>query len=553
MDNERHIAELKLEIQRLKRENIELQGKLGIVPITEKMLSSKSLPKFSFKFQPLPKVSMDSSTKEKIDLFKMLFRGRDDVYALFWMNEHTGRKGYSPACVDRWTHRKGQPRQYLPLTDQVIHDHLAGTQTIGLFPLLKDNTCWFLACDFDKEGWNLDALSYLDVCRQYGVPAYLERSRSGNGGHVWIFFDSPVSAVSARQLGMRILRLTMDLRADLELGSYDRLFPNQDFLPKGGLGNLIAAPLQKKCRALGNTKFVDPSTTELNSFPDQWNFLSTAKRLSPSQLEILLQAIPPVTVGPGNLVKISYELKTRQPAPQQIQCEISGVISLQRSGIPPWLMAQLKHLASLHNPEFYKREKMRFSTHRIPRFIKCYQEDFSYIHLPRGSLDEIHGIIKLADSELIINDRRNNPEKINLQFKGSLTKEQKEAVQVSLSHNLGILVATPGAGKTVMGCYSISKRQLPTLVLAHRKPILEQWKNQLMTHLDLTPKQIGQVGGGKNKQTWIVDLGMIQSLIRLENLSAVNKIVLIINSLGEIFNNIPSPLFGEAWFKRSYP
>ena len=202
------------------------------------------------------RIDSNVSAQEKVKLFRALFRGREDIYAVFWFNERTEKKGYSPACEDPWNSRKGKPKKYLPLTDEVILSHLTGEKIIGVYPLLKDDTCWFLACDFDKEGWTLDALAFLNVCKEYGVPAYLERSRSGNGGHVWIFFSVPVPATSARQLGIRLLKEIMVLRAEMDLASYDRFFPSQDFLPRAGFGNLIALPLQKKCRALGNTEFL---------------------------------------------------------------------------------------------------------------------------------------------------------------------------------------------------------------------------------------------------------------------------------------------------------
>jgi hypothetical protein len=284
------------------------------------------------------------------------------------------------------------------LTDEVILSHLTGEKIIGVYPLLKDDTCWFLACDFDKEGWALDALAFLNVCKDYGVPAYLERSRSGNGGHVWIFFSVPVPATSARQLGIRLLKETMVLRAEMDLASYDRFFPSQDFLPRAGFGNLIALPLQKKCRVLGNTEFLNPGGAELRPWPDQWAFLSQIKRLGPSQVEALLERVPPVSVGPGKLGSVSPAIRERYPAPKQIRCSLGAALSIEKSGIPPWLLAQIKQLALLHNPQFYEREKLRLSTWRIPRFIKCYEEDVSHIHLPRGTTEETKEIVKRAGS-----------------------------------------------------------------------------------------------------------------------------------------------------------
>ncbi|MBI3296689.1 MAG: hypothetical protein HYZ75_00895 [Elusimicrobia bacterium] len=232
------------ELDRLRRENAELRRQLGLAGAEAPAPSGEAAAELPLEDQALPVLDKASAVQDKIALFRSLFRGREDVYAVRWVNERSGKKGYAPACEDPWSLRKGQPRTYLPLTDPVVRDHLAGEKTIGIFPLVKDSSCWFLACDFDKDGWQLDALAFLEVCGRYGTPAYLERSRSGNGGHVWIFFSAPVSAVQARQLGMRLLRQTMDARGDMDLGSYDRFFPNQDFMPKGGFGN----PLPRRFR-----------------------------------------------------------------------------------------------------------------------------------------------------------------------------------------------------------------------------------------------------------------------------------------------------------------
>jgi superfamily II DNA or RNA helicase len=509
------------ELESLRRENAALRQQLGLAAAeaaVQPLVPSAELP---LEDRSQPALDKASAEQDKIALFRSLFRGREDVYALRWVNERSGKKGYAPACEDPWSLRKGQPRVYLPLTDQVVRDHLAGEKTIGIFPLVKDSSCWFLACDFDKDGWQLDALAFLEVCGRYGAPAYLERSRSGNGGHVWIFFAAPVSAVHARQLGMRLLRQTMDARGDMDLGSYDRFFPNQDFMPKGGFGNLIAAPLQKKCRALGNSEFVDVSTPELKAWPDQWAFLSGVRRLSPAQLEALLEALPPVAVGAsgsGRPARVTAAVRVRHPAPKQIRCELGASFSLERSGIPPWMLSQIKHLAALSNPQFYKNESRRLSNHQTPRFIKCYREDFSHIHLPRGIMEDVQALAREAGSELICADRRNVPEKIALEFRGTLRPEQDAAMKTVLAHDLGMLVAPPGAGKTVMGCYAAAQRGLPTLILGDRKPLLEQWRKQIMELLGLPSRQIGQVGGGRDRQSGIVDLATIQSLARRDDL-----------------------------------
>ncbi len=526
------------EIERLRQENAQLRKKLGIEVSELKTAYSQSGPtsgRSSARVEETlearaygghgpstsatpPAVDSNLSNREKIKLFRALFRGREDVYAVFWLNERTGKKGYSPACEDEWSSRKGKAKKYLPLTDEVIFNHLTGEKIVGVYPLLKDDTCWFLACDFDKEGWALDTLAFLKICKDFGLPAYLERSRSGNGGHVWTFFSAPVPATSARQLGLRLLQQAMVIRAEFDLASYDRFFPSQDFLPRAGFGNLIALPLQKKCRALGNTEFLDLGESELRPWPDQWSFLSQISRLAPSQVEALLEKIPPVSVGPGNSGTVSMATRQRYPAPKQIHCALGATLSVEKSGIPPWLLAQMKQIALLHNPQFYEREKLRLSTWRIPRFIRCYEEDASHIHLPRGTMDELKEIAAEAGTEFSLADQRPVPEKLSLKFLGSLTHEQIKAVRAVLSDNMGVLVAPPGAGKTVMGCYAVAARNMPTLILAHRKPILDQWRTQLGELLGLSPRLIGQVGGGRNRQTGVIDLGMMQSLKRVDDL-----------------------------------
>ncbi|MBI4573969.1 MAG: DEAD/DEAH box helicase family protein [candidate division NC10 bacterium] len=445
------------------------------------------------------------------------------MYPVLWINELTGRKGYAPARKPSAAFRanpqkegRKDPKDYLPLTDEVVAAHLSGEKTIGVYPLLRDDTCRFLACDFDKDGWALDALEFIAVCARYGIPAYLERSRSGNGGHVWIFFSAAVPATWARRTGAFLLRETMTARAEMDLASYDRFFPNQDFLPKGGFGNLIALPLQKKCRALGNTEFLDP---ELRPWSDQWAFFSQIKRLTPSQVEAFLVGVSEsgVAVGPGSVGMGPVPRQEERRPPPRIACTLSAGISVEKSGLPPSLLSSIKHLACLHNPAFYERQRLRLSTHRIPRFIKCYEEDLSHIHLPRGVLTGLAEAVEKAGSKLAIVDRRGSPKRVEMGFKGELTDLQEQAACQLLCHEQGVLVAPPGTGKTVIGCCVISARKVPTLVLLHRKPLLEQWRLQLISLLGLPSRDIGQVGSGRHKRTTVIDLAMIQSLREMEN------------------------------------
>ena len=513
-DLSRQLDAARAEGRRLAEEVQRLRGLLGLPSEAPTTHVAEGSPSLLPSEQPHPFLSADSPTTQKIALFRSLFRGREDVYPVLWVNERTGKKGYSPACKGGWSGKQDRAREYLPLTDDVIAEHLMGQKTIGVYPLFRDDTCWFLACDFDGAHWAQDALGYTAACERHSIPAALERSRSGNGGHVWIFFSAAVTAVAARRLGTFLLRETMVARAEMDLGSYDRFFPNQDFLPRGGFGNLIALPLQKNCRALGNTEFLD---SDLRPWPDQWAFLSRQRRLSPQEVDGLLDQFGPLAVGPGTGGATLRRPPDARPAPPRINCTLGASLSVETSGLPSWLLADIKHLAALHNPLFYQRQKLRLSTYRIPRFIKCYEEDGSHIHLPRGVLEDLQHIVKRADSGLLLTDRRTVPSRISLTFQGVLSPLQERAVQALLAHDQGVLVAPPGTGKTVMGCAIAASRNLPTLVLAHRKPLLDQWRAQITSLMGLQSREIGQIGGGRDRRTRLVDLAMIQSLKSLED------------------------------------
>ena len=482
-----------------------------------------------------PCVTKESPSEDKIRLFRSLFRGRNDVYPKYWQSKKTGKKGYSPVCKNEWkTGLCNKPkvkcsvcpnRDLDTVTDKVIRDHLEGKITIGVYPLLQDETCYFLAVDFDKKSWMEDAQAFLETCRLLQVPAALERSRSGKGCHVWVFFTSPVASSIARQLGCYILTQTMSRRHELSMDSYDRLFPNQDTMPKGGFGNLIALPLQKGPRESEDTVFIDGNFQPIS---DQWAYLASLVRMTPENVALLVeeanQSGQVISVGITSTKKEDKPWKASPkkipdkeihgPLPKTIRATYSNLIYLEKQDVPSRLLNRLKGLAAFQNPEFYKKQRMRLSTARTARVICCAEEFPQHLALPRGCLDEIQDLLKQNGIGLSLSDERNLGRPIDISFRGHLTPVQQVSVERLLENDIGILVAPPGTGKTVAGIYLIAARTLNTLVLVHRKPLLEQWKDRLEEFLDIDPKDIGQIEGGKQKKSGIIDVAMLQSLVR---------------------------------------
>jgi superfamily II DNA or RNA helicase len=487
-----------------------------------------------------------SSPEDKVRLFLFLFRGRQDVYPRRFESKRTGKVGYQPACRNEWLKRLcGKPRikcgncnnrDFFPVTEEVIQNHLRGLDpqdrsqrdfTIGVYPMLPDETCWFIAADFDKSTWMEDASAFLETCGSRRVPAILERSRSGNGGHIWVFFSEPIPAALARQLGSFILTETMERRPEIGLDSYDRFFPSQDTLPTGGFGNLIALPLQKKPRELGNSLFLDNNFVP---YPDQWAFLSTVGRMAREEVEALVSR----AVQRGRVVGIRMvitdgdddepwtappsrrreESSVAGPLPEKIELVLGNQIYVAKENLPPALRNRLIRLAAFQNPEFYKAQAMRFPTFDKPRIISCCEDFTKHIGIPRGCLDELLTLLKSLNIETVVTDERFAGTPIDVRFKGTLRPEQHEAAQSMLPHEAGILAATTAFGKTVVACHLIAARGVNTLVLVHRRQLLDQWIARIAEFLGLPVKEIGQIGGGKRKATGKIDVAIIQSLTK---------------------------------------
>jgi superfamily II DNA or RNA helicase len=537
-DLKKQLNEALNECARLKAENERLRRMLGSIPEEVASTSKSTLAEPNLPFTPSAfKITNNSPAKDKISLFRSLFRGREDVYPVRWERKD-GRSGYSPACVLEWKKPLcGKPlvkcgecrhRKFLPVTDEVIHHHLIGKHIVGVYPMLPDETCWFLAVDFDRKTWQEDARAFLDTCRKMAIPAALERSRSGKGGHVWLFFQSPVPASLARKLGCVILTRTLEERHQLGLDSYDRLFPNQDTLPRGGFGNLIALPLQWGPRETGNSVFLDPDGVP---YPDQWVFLSGLDRLPVDTVETLVgeasragkvisvRQIPTdehleVDPWPDFSSGRRKPIPLSGPWPKQIRLVIRDLIYIEKEGLPPSILNALTQLAAFQNPEFYRAQAMRLPIFNIPRIIRCAEDFPQHIGLPRGCLEEVLNFFKVGRAAVTIEDQRNESTPIKVHFRGELRPGQEEAARALLDHETGILSAPTAFGKTVIAAWVIAQRKVSTLVLVHRKQLLDQWRDRLADFLDLAENEIGQIGGGKGKPSGVIDVAVLQSLVR---------------------------------------
>jgi superfamily II DNA or RNA helicase len=488
-------------------------------------------------------VNHRSSPEAKIALFRSLFRGRDDVYPRRFQNRMSGKSGYQPACANEWvaglcekprircadcTHQR-----FLPVTDEVVRWHLSGHDdagrefVMGVYPLLRDETCFFLAADFDKTQWEEDVRAIMQTCRTLNLVAALERSRSGHGGHVWLFFQEAIPATLARKLGAFLLTETMDRRPGIGLDSYDRLFPNQDTLPKGGFGNLIALPLQKRPRELGNSVFLDD---QLLPHADQWALLSSIRKIERPAVERIVvdaekkNSVIGVRVAPVDddepapwLLSPSrrqIERPMTGPMPDQLELFLGDQIYIAKDRLPAGLYNRLIRLAAFQNPEFYRAQAMRLPTYDKPRIIACAEDVAQYIGLPRGCLDEVRELLSRLGIDNVLRDERNAGKRLDVTFRGELRPEQATAARALLAHDTGILSAATAFGKTVIAAWLIAERGVNTLVLVHRRQLQDQWVERLSSFLGLTRQTVGRIGGGRQTTTGSLDVAIIQSLVR---------------------------------------
>jgi superfamily II DNA or RNA helicase len=529
------LRDLQEENKRLRKENSRLKTILESFSI--KPASSLQIQELTDSEKLVSNEEIEIKSKREIDkvrLFRDYFRGREDVFAIRWDNK-TGKSGFSPACANEWDPvlcrkpcSKCPNSDYLPLSDSVIEEHLAGKKTIGIYPLLADESCHLLAADFDKECWQDDVRIFLQSCCEMNVPAVLEGSRSGQGGHIWIFFSEAIPAILARKLGSAVLTNALSKRHKIGLDSYDRFFPSQDTMPKGGFGNLIALPLQRMPREKGNTVFLD---ADLKPYPDQWEFLASIKKMNPDEARYIVKNAErsnsvigvravkyddlaqddPWTLPPSKQVP---ELKFKGPFPKSISIVCSNLLFIEKEKLSSQSISRLVRLAAFQNPEFYRAQAMRLSTFGKPRIVYCAEEFSKHIGLPRGCLDEVRSLLNSLNVEIKLEDKRFQGKTIDVSFEGKLQERQYDAASKMLENENGVLVAPTGFGKTVIASWLIAQRKVNTLILVHRRILMDQWRERLSLFLDTPFKDIGMYGGGKKKLTGKIDIAVIQSLQR---------------------------------------
>jgi superfamily II DNA or RNA helicase len=446
--------------------------------------------------------------QSNVDVFKSLFKGREDVFAVRW--EKGNKSGYMPAYfydpyrlrvhkMNGGTFQNFSEKSYLQLTDEQIQKHLNGFHQIGVYPLLQDNTSWFLAADFDKANWQDEAIAFLNACKEKQIPAYMERSRSGNGGHVWVFFDKPYPAIRSRKIFISILEDSGAFSMFDKSSSFDRLFPNQDFLSGKGFGNLIALPLFKPNIEKGNSCFVKPETFE--AFTDQWNFLQHIKRVPTNYLDKVYDGL-----------KSGAESDKKVTTNGKLIISLNNNVRLSRIGLPSTLIHFLKEELNFANTEFFIKKKSGRNTFDTNRYFKFVEETESQIIIPRGFIGKLFRFCKESKIEFEFQDERKLKSPIPFGFNATLQNHQLNVIKTVSKKDFGVIVAPPGSGKTIIGLKIIVDKVQPSLIIVHRKQLLEQWTERIEAFLSIPKRDIGVIGQGKAKIGEQITVATIQSL-----------------------------------------
>jgi hypothetical protein len=459
-----------------------------------------------------------------IALFMALFKGRHDVYAKRW--EKNGKNGYSPAYKVDWSRFAafkakggkfaGYPHKTpLPLTLEIIQSHLEGSETIGIYPLFQDNTSHFIAADFDGENWPEEIKSFSKICTRHNIPVYLERSRSGNGGHAWIFFKDKYPAYKSRKIILEIIRIALAFSVFDREVSFDRLFPNQDYHSNRGFGNLIALPLQGNSLKDGNSGFINPETLEI--FPDQWDFIKNIKPISMGNLDELYAKF---IEGSTDIHKTSINQKVTNGV---LNIIIQNQVYLNKGQLAPVIVKFLRESLNFANQEFFVKQKIGISTYKTEKYFRLIEENNDSVLIPRGFLNQLVNFCKEKKIKFKITDNRKRLDDIQFGSKISLRDYQDLAVEKAMDKDYGVIVSPSGSGKTIVGLELIARKSQPALILVHRKQLLDQWVERIESFLGIPKNKIGQISGNKKEFGDQITVAMIQSLLKINNLSDINS------------------------------
>ena len=479
-----------------------------------------------------------SSREDSVKIFMNYFKGRNDVYPYLSIDKNNPNiKYYIPACANEWKNgicnktmgkkcKNCQYRENKPISKETIYKHMYGNYPIGIYPLLENDTCFFLSLDFDdkdsKKDIKSDVLAFASVCDKYEVPIAIERSRSGNGIHIWMFFDTNIKAITARKLGSLLLSKTMEI-SNISISSFDRMFPNQDILPKGGYGNLIALPFQNEPSKYGNTLFIDRNFILIKN---QMQYLSSICKLTEIEVFEKIKQLSNETIDISHeIIDMQNEVKVKSKNnidyPKSIKVILKDMVYIDKANLDGVVKNSFRRLATFANPEFYKKQKLRMSVYNVPMVIDCSKEDEKYLKLPRGTYNYLESLCNVNNIEIISKDERFVGNKIEVKFNGSLREEQQIAIDHMLKYDNGILCAPTGFGKTVIGCKLIAERKVNTLILVNKIQLLNQWKDRIKEFLDV--KEVGEISSKKKNITNVIDVVSIKSLWNNGNVLDIAK------------------------------